>query len=166
MTTAGATVPVTAIDDPRGGVVRRGQRLSSSSTTTTEGGVLRLDSVPLQNGRIYLVCTNSLFFASSVAADVITGRLRYNAAGTATTSSTIIGEGGTTQPTTTSFGTPVTELFVPPSTANYSILLSVARIGGTGNVSIAVATNHPSIELFVLDVTAPTGDPGDTGIDI
>jgi len=163
MTASGDVVPTTSIDDPRGSVIRRGRRETSSSATTSEVGVLRVDGIPLQNGRIYTLVTNNLFFASTVALDVIVGRLRFNAAGTATTASTIIGEGGNHQPSAIAYGSVLWLPFIPATTANYSILLSVARIGGSGSVSIGVTANHPTIDLLIFDGWV---DPGDVGVDV
>ena len=160
---AGDTPPADELNDPTGSTVARGERPTTSSTTTSETAVLRIDAVPVEVGRVYWVVTSNLFLASSVAADVITGRIRASTAGAATTASAIVGEGGTTQPTTTAFGVPLRVKYVPGSTGNVSFLLSVARIGGTGNVSIVAATNHPTIDLAVIDGGV---DPGDTGVDL
>lgn len=161
--TAGDTPSADTLNDPTGATVNRGNRTTTSSTTTTETAVLRVDAVPVVVGRIYWVVTNNLFFTSSVAADVVTGRIRANTAGNATTASTIVGEGGAQEPTTTAQGVPIRVKYVPGATGNVSFLLSVARIGGTGNASIVCATNHPDIDLAIIDGGV---DPGDTGVDL
>ena len=163
MISAGDTPTATQLNDPVGSTVARGNRQTSSSTTTTETAVLRIDSVPVVNGRIYWIVTDNLFLTSSVAADVVSARVRASTSGAATTASTIVGEGAAQEPIATAQGVPLRVKYVPGATGNVSFLLSVARIGGTGNASIVVATNHPDIDIAVIDGGV---DPGDTGVDL
>lgn len=163
MTAAGDVVPTTTIDDLRGRCIARAERITTSTTTTTEIGVLRLDGVPTVDGRLYYVLISPLWLASTVALDVITGRVRYDTVGTAGTTDTILGECGAHQPSLATYGVPSILKFVPSATTNTSFLLSVGRVAGTGNVSIVVAAGHPSIDMMVFDAGP---DPGDTGVDI
>jgi hypothetical protein len=73
-----------------------GQRTTTSTSTTTEVGVLRIDSVSLKANRSYRIWTSPLFLLSSTTGDVVTGRIRVNTAGTATTASTARSCGPTT----------------------------------------------------------------------
>lgn len=152
------------VDDTRTGVIARGERTTSSSTTTSEVAVLRLDDVVVKAGHLITVWTSDLALTSTVANDVVAARLRYTTDGSAaTTSSTILGEGAALQPATIAQRLPVIIKYVPPTDQSLSILLSVARIGGTGNASLAIATNVPTIDLIVSDHGI---DPGDTGVDL
>lgn len=145
-------------------IVARGNRTTSSTATTTEVGVLRLDNIPVLSGKIYPVFLNGVVFASSASGDLIEARLRASTSGAATTSSTQFGS--TTESSFTAGGNqriqPAVALYIPSGDATLSILLSVARVSGTGNVSLLVsaATHNPN--LWVEQWT----DPGDTGVDI
>lgn len=146
-----------------GQIVARGSRTTSSSTTTTEQSVLRVDSVTVVSGRLYTVVTSPLWLQSSVAGDVIAGRIRWSSSGAATTSSTVLGENGGIQGTLASPGIPLVLPFPAGSTATISFLLSVVRGAGTGNVSIGTTSNHPNIDLMIFEGGI---DPTDTGVDL
>lgn len=145
------------------GIVRRGERTTSSSTTTTEAGVLRL-AAPVVAGRLYLIPTSSLNLISSVAGDIIQGRLRYTTDGSnPTTSSTLLMSSADTQATFNSEAVPIIAKYYAATAHTLTVMLSVARIGGTGNCSIAVSTSYPTIDLMVIDQGV---DPGDNGVDL
>lgn len=146
-----------------GTMIGRGARTTSSSTTTTETAVLRVDSIPVTSGRAYVVATSPLWLASSVANDIITGRIRFDTSGNATTSSTILGEAGAAQPSGASAGVPIVLPFIATGTGNVSFLLSVGRVAGSGNCSIAASAGHPTIDLTIVEAGI---DPTDTGVDL
>lgn len=163
MTSAGDIVPVTAIDDKAGRIIAFGQRVTSKTYTGTEVGVLRLDSVPLVAGRRYIFETSSLEM-STVSGETGKANFRINTAGTATTSSTLLI--GATGNANTAFsptqGPTVRVSYSPGSTGNVSLLLTLLRSGGSGNVTLTGSSTQP-IEMYVID-HGP--DPGDSGVDI
>lgn len=146
-------------------LVAYGQRTSSSTATTTEQEVLRLDGVDLKSGKRYEFKTNTVQPVSSIANDYVAIKLRYVTGGaTATSSSTalvvsqlrITGASGneTTQAVVT---------YAPSGgDEELSLILTVARVSGTGNVSITGASTNP-IELMVIDLGP---DPGNTGMSL
>jgi hypothetical protein len=142
----------------------RGIRTTNSTTTTTEVGVLRLDGITVTLGRLYLIETSTLVLSSTVANDVLRCPLRASTAGAAGTGSTQVGMAQATMPNTTNPGPGLVArcLYVPGATGTLSVLLSVARQQGTGNVSILAASTFP-IQLWVHDMGP---DPGDTGVSI
>jgi hypothetical protein len=160
---AGDTPSADVLNDSAGSIVRRGNRTTSSSTTTTEAAVLRIDSVPVVNGRIYAVCTNSMFLQSSVAADVCVARIRFNTAGNATTASTLLGGLSLTEPASSAQSGAARLKYIPGATGNVSFLLSVARQSGTGNCSLVTSANSPDLDIWVEDWDV---DPGDSGVDL
>lgn len=145
-------------------IVGRARRLSNSSTTTSEIGVLRLDDVELLADHVYEIQTSSLLVTSSVANDIVHVKLRYTTDGsTPSTSSTLLTQSGERIEVTASGGyTQAIGTYAPSSDEALSVLLTVARNSGTGNVSINYASVAP-IEILVIDLGE---DPGDTGVDI
>ncbi|GGM53148.1 hypothetical protein ACFFX1_55045 [Dactylosporangium sucinum] len=146
------------------GIIKRHNRTTASSTTTTEVGVVRIDNVPVSVGRLYRIWTSAVIFNSTVANDLIDARIRVNLAGTATTSSTQLGglvenahSAGSSQKTK-AFTVP----WVPGSSGNASVLLSVARSLGTGNVNLIGQAGYP-IDLVIEDCGL---DPGASGVNI
>lgn len=146
------------------GILARGNRNTSSTTTTTEQGVLRLDDIPVYAGRTYRVWTSPLFLDTSVANDVIRALVRYTTDGsTPTTSSSVLSfVQARAEDVTDQYAIPFTCDYSPSADQLLSVLLTVARRSGTGNVSIIGATSGP-INLVVEDIGM---DPGDTGVDI
>lgn len=141
-----------------------GQRLSNSSTTTTEIGVLRLDDIPILAGHRYEISTSTLLLGTSVANDIVTARLRYTTDGsTPSTSSTLLTLAGERIEVTASGGYAlVRATYAPAADETLSVLLTVGRASGTGNVGINYGSAAP-IEVYVIDLGE---DPGDTGVDI
>lgn len=145
------------------GIIARGQRTTSSSSTTTEVGVLRIDGVPVVAGRSYKVWTSPLAVHSSAANDVVRARIRINAAGTATTSSTQLAITQDIVPNTAHPPAPgISGRYDPGSSGTLSVLLTVGRQTGTGNVDILSGAGL-EIELVVEDIGLAVGD---TGVDI
>ena len=146
------------------GIIARGNRTTSSTTTTTEVGVLRLDDIPIYTGRTYRIWTTPLQLDTSVANDVIRANLRITTDGsTPSTSSTVLTWAQSRADDATNPYTHVISVdYSPAADELLSILLTVARTSGTGNVSILAASTAP-INLVVEDIGT---DPTDTGTDI
>lgn len=142
-------------------VIARGNRAATSSTTTTsEIGVLRLDSIPIETGGVYEICTGQLYLLSTVTNDTITAKMRVSTSGAATTSSTALGNGlqlktDSVQPPSA----PMNNIYVASTTGSLSVIITVQRTSGSGNVSI-----FGGLDLWVR--TAGFADPGDTGVDL
>ena len=148
---------------PRGNIAR-GNRTTSSSTTTTEGGVLRLDDFPMYLGRTYKIWTSPLLMDTSVAADVASSNLRITTDGsTPSTSSTILSSVQAPLANATSGNTvPHSIDYTPTADLLFSVLLTVTRVSGTGNISLVGAATAP-INMVIEDIGL---DKTDTGTDI
>lgn len=147
------------------GLTARGNRTTSSTTTTTEVGVLRIDDVPMYAGRAYKIWTSPLVLDTSVNADIARGALRHTTDGsTPTTSSTLMDAGGQGGMASAANGeTRIIQIvYVPAADELFSVLLTVSRIAGTGNISIVGAAGF-HINVYIEDIGQ---DPGDTGVDI
>ncbi len=146
------------------GIIARGNRTTSSTTTTTEQGVLRLDDIPVYAGRTYKIWTTPLQLDTTVANDVVRANIRYTEDGsTPGTSSTVLQwcqsrADDATNPNTVE----ITQDYSPAADALLSLILTVARTSGTGNVSILAAATSP-ICLVVEDLGL---DSTDTGTDL
>lgn len=147
-----------------GRCIGRGRRLSNSSSTTTEIGVLELDDIPIKAGRLYKVETSSLLLVTSVANDTVVARLRTTTDGsTPGVASTLLTQSAERIEVTGNGGyAHVVGTYAPAVDETLSVLLSVARVSGTGSVSMNFSSAVP-IEVWVMDMGE---DPGDTGVDI
>lgn len=151
--------PADYITDTRK-LIGRGSRTTSSSTTTTETSVLRIDGVSLKANRHYRITSSVLFTSSSVNNDVVTVRLRSTTDGTtATTSSTQIGQNNAIWNFAAGPGETVCADVNPGSDVTMSLLLTVGRTAGTGNVSILGASTFP-ISVWIDDMGPDTGNIG------
>lgn len=153
---------ITAIG-ARGSVIARGNRQTNSTASATETGVIRLDNIPMTNGRAYWIGTNPLSIDTTVNNDIGRILLRINTAGVATTASTNIWLGqvrlaDNTAAEQLSAGV----VYIPSGTVTASVLLSHTRAGGTGNIQVLSSSVLPT-DLLVVDLGE---DPGDTGTDI
>lgn len=142
-----------------GTIIARANRGTDSSTTTSEIGVLRLDSIPIVNGVVYLLQSGPMYLLSTTG-DIVNIRFRYNTAGAATTGSTQIGQAfqtitNSSQPTSAMLNV----LYTAATTGSLSVILTLARSSGSGNAK----TFGPS-EFWVK--VGSIADPGDTGVDI
>lgn len=156
------------IDPPLGpqGVIARADRTTSSSTTTTEVGVLRLDNIPIKAGRFYKVCVAGIILNSTVAGDLLEARIRGNTAGVATTGSTQFGSMADSSHSASGSQKvqPVQAMYpIPGGDVTLSVLLSIARVTGTGTVGIPVTAPQYNIDMWVEDLGIA---PSDTGTDI
>lgn len=147
-----------------GRCIGRGRRLSNSSTTTTEIGVLEVDDIPIKAGRLYRIESSSVLLVTSVANDTAVARIRITTDGsTPTTSSTLLTQSAERIEVTANGGyAHVVGTYAPAVDETLSVLLSVARASGTGNISMNFSSLVP-IEVWVMDMGE---DPGDTGVDI
>lgn len=140
-------------------IIARGRRETNSSTTTTETSVLRVDGVVFKAGRMYRVHTSGLALTSSVTTDQVSAKIRIATDGTtATTSSTQIGlnqdvvnGSGAVQPLATEH--------TPAADQTGSVLLTVARVSGSGNASIAAGATFP-VCLWIEDLGVDVGNTG------
>ena len=146
------------------GIIARGNRVTSSSTTTTEVAVLRLDDIPVYAGRTYRIWTTPLRLDTSVANDVARVNLRHTTDGsTPDTSSTLLTNSQSTLTDATNANSASIEIdYSPAADQLLSVVLTVSRQSGTGNISIVAASTVP-INLVVEDIGL---DPGDTGTDL
>lgn len=146
------------------GRVTRGFRTTSSSTTTTEVEILRLDSVPVLGGHTYTIQSSTLQPVSSVANDYIAPRLRYTTDDSTPTSASALLIAAQSRITGASGNesSMVSVTYNPAADGVISVLLTIARISGTGNVSISASTTNP-IELWV---SHDGEDPGNTGVSL
>lgn len=147
------------------GAIARGLRITNSSTTTTEVGVLRIDNIPVFEGRLYRVwLATSVIFFSTVANDLLEGRFYYSLTGLATIGVNLFGT--ISIESRTAGGAQYTDgtgAFLPsPGTGTMSVLFTVLRTAGTGTISVQASANYP-VHLVVEDIGP---DPGDTGVDV
>jgi hypothetical protein len=145
------------------GIIKRHRRTtpSTGSTSTTAVGVIRLDDIPLVAGRNYRITTGTVHPTSTVNTDTIRIEIRYNTAGIATTSSTVMpgaqvyeGWGNTSH---------IDTVFVPGSNLTISLILCVARETGTGTASLFTDSVRRT-ELMVIDQGVDTGATGGTNL--
>lgn len=144
------------------GVIARGRRTTSTSTiTTTETGVIRLDSIPVYAGRGYMLMTNNVNIDTSVANDIATATLRISTSGSATTASTFVNALRTTiDDATNSNILNQVGFYYPASDATLSVLLSLVRTAGTGNI-IMFSSGAQFTDLLVVDLGIV---PADTAV--
>ena len=158
---------------PHTGVLARGLRTTSSTGTTTEAGVLRLDNIPIFEGRLYRVSlATSTLFNSTIANDLLEGRFYYSITGTAVVGVNIFGVISIESRTASAAQySDAVSAFLPspvPATsdgsgrATLSVALAVARTVGTGTVNMTSSATYP-IHMIVEDIGP---DPGDTGVDL
>lgn len=150
------------------GVIGRGVRTTNSTGTTTEVGVLRIDDMPIFEGRLYRVAlATSCLYSSTVANDLLEGRLYYSLTGAAVVGTNLFGT--LSIETRTAAGAQYTDgtgAFLPSPVAvgagagTLSVLFSVLRTAGTGTVSIMANATYP-VHMVVEDMGV---DPGDTGV--
>lgn len=157
---------VSKVESGQQSVVARTRRTTSTGTiTTTETGVLRIDNIPVKAGSIYQLNTSNINIDTSVDNDVGDARIRiaYSATtGTlATTSSAQIGHFRNTIDNLAQSNTvPINCFYLATADGYVSIILTLQRIAGTGNLIVFCAGNE------ILDFVVQFGgaDPGDTGV--
>ena len=147
-------------------VIARAFRTTSSTATTTEIGVLQLRVGDLISQRIYRIQVGVTDFYSPVANDVVRCRIRYTTDGTdATVASTIL-PGSDMQHRLTGTGIDEQHVmlidYVAGAGVDLSLMLTVGRSAGSGNVQILAAASAP----IYYSVMCMGKNPGDTGVDI
>lgn len=143
------------------GVIARGRRTTSTgNVTTTETGALRVDNIPVYAGRLYKISTSNMNMDTSVDNDAARAAIRYSTSGNATTSSTL---GNYLRNTIDSASQSnvhnLVMFYAPAADATLSILLTLLRQSGTGNI-IFFCSGTDILDLVVEDLGL---DPGDTG---
>lgn len=147
---------------PQGAIARGRRTTSTGNVTTTETGVLRIDSIPVYAGRLYAVRISNLNIDTSVDNDVGRGAVRISTSGSATTSSTLLGyTRNTIDNASQSNVHPVVLYYAPAADATLSVLLTLLRQAGTGNIIIFGSGSGDVIDMVVEDCGP---DPGDTGV--
>jgi len=158
--------PTYASDVNAAGIIARGSRSSVVTCTGAEIGILRLDNLALLNGHGYLVYIGNLRVDLTVVTDRPKFLIRYNLTGTATTTSTALARVERAIPTSgedlNSFPVVTGWIYPTSDTSTASVLLSVVRPTGTGNVLVppAVASDEP-VTMSILDFGIA---PVDTGV--
>lgn len=152
------------------GVIARGLRITSSSGTTTEVGVLRIDDIPIFEGRLYRVAmATSCIYNSTAANDLMEGRFYYSLTGAAVVGTNLFGT--LSIETRTASGAQYTDgtmallpspVAVGDGTGTLSVLFAILRTAGAGTISMPASANYP-IHMVVEDMGV---DPGDTGVDV
>lgn len=144
-------------------IVYYGNRNTASSTTsgTTEMSILRLDNMVLKAGYTYLAVCFGIRATVTTVTDHFKVTLKYNSAGTATTSSTEIGRVENTAASTNSYP-PIFGWISPGSTTSAaSLLLSVIRTSGAGTFVTNNDTGGLWIAIFDCGIVV-----SDTGVDL
>lgn len=150
-------------DDIRGRIARARRITDSTATAGTEQPVLQLDGIVLKAGRVYQFSTSTLLTVTTVANDLLGIRFRYSSTGTATIASTELEFTDSKNTATSSQGNVIlTRSYSPAADETGSLLLTVVRLSGTGNVQILGAAAYP-VEILVDDMGP---DPGDTGVSL
>ena len=144
------------------GIIARARRDTNTAIVSAETGVLRLDGVPIRNGRVYRIYTNQLVLDGDSTGDVGRASIRVSTAGPATTSSTLLGVLQLTVPTPAlPWGAPMSVDYYPTADGTLSVLLTISRLAGTGTGVRLLASE--GIDLTVEDMGL---DPGNTGINL
>lgn len=145
-------------------VIAFGQRNSASSFTSTEVGVIRLDNLQIKANEIYRFWTSPLIFRNDTAGGNPVANLRISVSGVATTASTQLTQAydvvGTTPGSTNFMTKAITFLYQSASDQTASILLSIAKFSGGGQVVINAGASIP-IQLVAEWAGV---NPGDTGV--
>jgi len=147
-----------------GTVVGRGRRETNSTAASAEQSVLRVDGISLKSGNLYWIASGPLRPVTTVANDVHSVILRIDVAGAAatTSSSQLQNQRVTSAATGTLDHVDIGAFYVAVADVTLSVLLSTARVSGTGTIALGAASTVP-IDLFVIDCGV---DPGDTGVDL
>ena len=132
--------------------------------------MLRLDDIPIFEGRLYRVAmATSCIYNSTVANDLMEGRFYYSLIGAAVVGTNLFGT--LSIETRTASGAQYTDgtcTFLPSpvaagdGTGTLSVLFAILRTAGAGTISMPASANYP-IHMVVEDMGV---DPGDTGVDV
>lgn len=143
------------------GMIARGRRTTSTGNiTTTETGVLRIDGIPVYANRAYAIQISNTNIDTSVSNDSASMKIRISTSGAATTASTQIGELRTViDDAATSNILPTVVFYFPTGDATLSILSSLVRVSGTGNIIMFGAAVDP-MDMVIFDLGLAPGDSG------
>lgn len=141
---------------------------SSASTSTTEVAVLRLDDIPLRNGRNYRI-TWTLNFDVATNADSMRGVLRYTIDGNSPTTASAVLPGSAAEVEITDAAvfehihcetdyTPVTGGDEP-----FSVLLTIRHNQGVSSSIAEADTSTFHTQIYIDDMG---DDPGNTGTNL
>lgn len=147
------------------GVVARHRRTTNSTTTASgEAEVVRLNS-PVVGGRLYRVSTNCIAISSTVNGDTIAARFRYatGSSPSATKTSTILGGAAAIDPQFVPESSAAVAWYPATVSTVLSVVLCVARVGGTGVGQLVVNTDNPNIDVYIEDMGP---DPGSNGTNL
>lgn len=148
------------------GVIARGNRTSDKTYSGTEVGVLRLDDIPLLAGRAYAITTSSLRLQLATAGNTALTQLRYTTDGSTPdpTASTILQAADVNADSAfmPANNATLTGYYFPVSDTTFSVVLTLSRSGGAGNITMSGSATRP-IDLMIIDL-GPA--PSDTGTDI
>jgi len=152
-----------AIEGSQQLVIARGRRTTSTgNVTTTETGVLRIDNITMKAGKLYQISTGPINMDGTIDNDVGKIQLRLSTSGAATTSSTIIGYmRQTIDNNAQSNVVSLNEWYLSPTDATVSILMTLVRQAGTGNVIVFCTSSGDILDMVVQFAGT---DPGDTGV--
>jgi hypothetical protein len=147
-------------------IVSRGRRVTNSAAiTTTETGLLRVDNIPVFDAKCYRILTSNLNVDAATANDVADVKLRAVQAVTpgtsASTSSTQIGSvRNVMDDIAFSNKNPLSAYWFPSADGYLSVLLSLVRSAGAGNL-VAICSSTEPWDLVIEELGT---DPGDTGV--
>lgn len=147
-----------------GAVIARADRATSSSATTTELAVVRLSKVPVISGLGYQITSSNLILDSTVDGDTVLARLRFTDNGVDADLADVL-FGGVKSVSAASSGQvvlPILRNYYPTTTHMLSLLLTIGREAGSGNVSLTVSPGFP----IEMTVTCLGPAPSETGVDI
>ena len=166
---AGQVLSAALFNDKTRKRVARARRTTDSTSTnsTTEVGVLRLDDIPLKQGRNYSIKWQATWDTTTATAEGMRALLRYTVDGsTPTTASTVLaGSGGEFKITDAAVFTTVdceTD-YTPAADELFSCLLTIRHVTGTVATILEADTSVFHTQIWIDDVG---DDPGDTGTDI
>jgi|SRR5687768_8083082 len=153
---------ITALNDRMNEqIVGHGWRDTSSTPSTVNGqvqGALRVDNIPVLNGQRYLAWMPQGHPTSNVTTDTWRTEIRYLTGGGAavTTSPVVPGAQGHGV-----FGNPMTLAGIMPitSTGVISVLITISRTAGTGNVQY-FADGVRRLDLLVLRLGSTVANQG------
>lgn len=146
------------------GILGRWRReTNKTSTGGTETGIVRIDGIPFLANVYYTIETNSLD-CTVVSGETGYVNARLSTAGAATGASAQLGSTPVNANSGTSprNGVILVAEYAPVANATGSVLLSVGRIGGAGNVTV----NGSSTQPIILMIKAWGKNPGVSGVDI
>lgn len=146
-----------------GTILAYGERTTDKVSTGAEVGVLRLDGVRILAGYRYTICTSVLGLAMATSGDTGQALLRIRTDGTAAgTGDTLLQQAdvNANSPFVPRNSATFAEPYLAATDGTLSVLLSLGRSGGLGNITMLGAATRP-IRLFIVQNGV---GPSDTGV--